>query len=169
MAIAALALELAPAIWFGFATEPIAHRVSRLPTPLRLGLPALCALPYALTSISAHMFQWSWFVLYALLPVLVAALLLRAAASDPKQRGDWRDAFILLTLGLAVDLRWFESAWPPGLWALNELLLVDAGLYGFLAIRRLSGVGFDFHLRWSDWKIGLRELLLFTPLVLLLG
>jgi len=42
-------------------------------------------------------------------------------------------------------------------------------LYGFVAIRRLSGTGFDFHLRWSDWKTGLRELVFFTPLVLALG
>jgi hypothetical protein len=34
-------------------------------------------------------------------------------------------------LGLAVDLRWFYGAWPSGLRALNELLLVDIGLYGF--------------------------------------
>jgi hypothetical protein len=66
-------------------------------------------------------------------------------------------------------LRWFDTAWPTGLRALNELLLVDIGLYGFLAIRQLSGTGFDFHLRWSDWKTGLRELLFFTPLVLILG
>ena len=76
---------------------------------------------------------------------------------------------ILLVLGLAVDLRWFDRAWPSGLRALNELFLVDAGLYGFLAIRQLSGVGFDFHLKWSDWKTGLRELVYFTPFVLVLG
>jgi hypothetical protein len=46
---------------------------------------------------------------------------------------------------------------------------VDAGLYGFLAIRQLSGMGFDFHLKWSDWKTGLRELIFFTPIVLALG
>lgn len=72
-------------------------------------------------------------------------------------------------VGLAVDLRWFESAWPSGLRALNELFLVDAGLYGFLAIRKLSGTGFDFHLRWSYWKAGLRELLYFMPPVIALG
>jgi uncharacterized protein len=66
-------------------------------------------------------------------------------------------------------LRWFESAWPTGLRALNELFLVDAGLYGFLAIRQLSGCGFDFRLRWSDWKTGLRELLFFAPIVIALG
>jgi membrane protease YdiL (CAAX protease family) len=52
---------------------------------------------------------------------------------------------------------------------LNELFLVDAGLYGFLAIRQLSGTGFDFHLKWSDWKTGLRELVFFTPPVIALG
>jgi uncharacterized protein len=49
------------------------------------------------------------------------------------------------------------------------LFLVDVGLYGFLAVRRLSGTGFDFHLRWSDWKTGFRELLFFAPAVLVLG
>ena len=72
-------------------------------------------------------------------------------------------------LGLSVDLRWFDGAWPNGLQALNKLLLVDMGLYGFLAIRQLNGVGFDFCFRWSDWKTGLRELIFFTPVVLTLG
>ena len=88
---------------------------------------------------------------------------MRAAAADVGQRGDWRDAFILLVLGLAVDLRWFDRAWPTGLRALNELFLVDAGLYGFLAIRRLSGTGFDFHLKWSDWKTGCENSLSSCP------
>jgi membrane protease YdiL (CAAX protease family) len=167
--MAALAVELAPALLFGFAAQRIIDTVNRWPVALRLSFPALCAMPYLAVALPAHIFQWSWLALYALLPVTIAALLMRAAAVDPEQRGNWRDAFILLTLGLAVDLRWFESAWPPGLRALNELLLVDAGLYGFLAIRRLSGVGFDFNLRWSDWKTGLRELTFFTPVVLLLG
>src|SRR5580704_8723748 len=94
---------------------------------------------------------------------------MRAAAADSGQLGDWRDVLILLVLGLAVDLRWFDRAWPPGPRALNELFLVDAGLYGFLAIRKLGGTGFDFHLKWSDWKTGLRELVFFTPFVLALG
>jgi hypothetical protein len=136
---------------------------------VRVSFPALLVAPYMMVSLSQHMFRWAWFALYALLPVTIAWLLLRAAAADAEQRGNWRDALILLVLGLAVDLRWFDHAWPAGLRALNELLLVDAGLYGFLAIRQLSGTGFDFHLKWSDWKTGLRELALFTPPVIVLG
>ncbi|MFZ0899701.1 MAG: CPBP family intramembrane glutamic endopeptidase [Candidatus Sulfotelmatobacter sp.] len=169
IAIGALALELAPAVLFGCAAERVARAMERWPVALRLSLPALFVLPYGMVSIAAHIFQWMWFALYAVLPVAIAWLLMRAARVDPEQRGDWRDASVLLVLGLAVDLRWFESAWPSGLRALNELLLVDAGLYGFLAIRQLSGTGFDFHLKWSDWKTGLRELAFFTPVVIVLG
>jgi membrane protease YdiL (CAAX protease family) len=174
VAIAALALELAPAVLFGLAGGRVARAVERWPVTVRLLLPALLVAPYVIVSISAHMFRWGWFGLYAALPVVIAWLLLGAAAADPaiadkEQRGNWRDALILLILGLAVDLRWFDRAWPSGLRALNELFLVDAGLYGFLAIRQLSGVGFDFHLKWSDWKTGLRELVFFTPFVLVLG
>ncbi len=169
VAIAALGLELAPAVLFGLAAERVARTVGRWPVIVRVGLPAVYVVPYMLVSISQHVFRWGWFLLYAALPVAIAWLLMRAAAADVKQHGDWRDAFILLVLGLAVDLRWFDRAWPPGLRALNELFLVDAGLYGFLAVRQLSGTGFDFHLRWSDWKTGVRELVFFTPIVLVLG
>ena len=97
------------------------------------------------------MFRWQWMALYCLLPVLIAWLLGQAAVVDPEQRGNWRDALILLTLGLAVDLRWFDGAWLAGLRGLGNLLLLDAGLYAFLGIRRLSGTGFDFHSRWRDF------------------
>ena len=169
VAIAALALELVPAVLFGCVAERLARAVGRWPVVVRVVFPALLVAPYAMVSISGHMFCWGWFALYAALPVVIAWLLLRAAAADAEQRGNWRDALILLVLGLAVDLRWFDRAWPPGLRALNELFLVDAGLYGFLAIRQLNGTGFDFHLKWSDWKTGLRELVFFTPFVLVLG
>jgi membrane protease YdiL (CAAX protease family) len=168
-AIVALIAELGPAVAFGCAAERLARAVQRWPFAARIALPALCVLPYILVSVSQHIFRWEWFALYAGLPVAIAWLLERAASTDPEQRGNWRDGIILLVLGLAVDLRWFDSAWPSGLRALNELLLVDIGLYGFLAIRQLSGTGFDFHLRWSDWKSGLRELVFLMPLVLTLG
>jgi membrane protease YdiL (CAAX protease family) len=169
VAIAALALELVPAVLFGCIAERLARAVGRWPVVVRVVFPALLVAPYAMVSISGHMFRWGWFALYAALPVVIAWLLRRAAAADAEQRGNWRDVLILLVLGLAVDLRWFDRAWPPGLRALNELFLVDAGLYGFLAIRQLNETGFDFHLKWSDWKTGLRELVFFTPFVLVLG
>src|SRR6266853_3249687 len=126
-AIAALALELAPAIWFGLACGRVTRAVAGWPVAVRVSLPALFVAPYVLVSISQHMFRWEWFALYAALPVAIAWLLVRAGAVDEIQRGNWRDWLILLVLGLAVGLRWFDRAWPSGLRALNELLLVDAG------------------------------------------
>ncbi len=167
--MAVLAAELVPAAAFGFASERAAATIGRWPMALRVGLPVVMVLPYAVIAAAGHIFRWPWFALYAGLPVVMAWLLARAAAADPEQRGNWRDAVILLTLGLAVDLRWFDAAWPAGLRGLGNLLLVDAGLYGFLGVRRLSSVGFDFRLQWSDWKTGLRELLFFAPAVLVLG
>jgi membrane protease YdiL (CAAX protease family) len=169
VAAAALGLELAPAVLFGCAGGWVARAVGRWQVAVRLSLPALFVVPYLMVSIVQHMFRWRWFALYAALPVAIAGLLMQAAAADAEQRGNWRDWVILLVLGLAVDLRWFDRAWPDGLRALNELFLVDAGLYGFLAIRQLRGTGFDFHLKWSDWRTGLRELVFFTPPVLILG
>jgi len=168
-AIAVLVLELGPAALFGFAGERVGQACARWSATMRTALPLLFVLPYVLISSAQQMFSWEWCALYAALPVLIAWLLGQAAVADPEQRGNWLDAIILLTLGLAVDLRWFERAWPSGLAGWGKLLLVDAALFGFVVIRRLSGTGFDFHFRWSDWKTGLRELVFFAPLVIGLG
>ena len=167
--IAVLVLELTPAAVFGFAGQRVGRACARWPSTVRTALPAFCALPYVLISCSHQMFSWRWCALYAALPVAIAWLLGQAAIADPEQRGNWRDAIILLMLGLAIDLRWFERAWPNGLAGWGKLLVVDAALYGFVAVRRLHGTGFDFHFRWSDWKTGLRELAFLTPVVLGLG
>lgn len=164
--IAVLVLELAPPAAFGFAGEHVAAAISKWPRRVRLLIPALFALAYAVLALEQRSFRWRWMALYTFLPVIVAGLLMQASVSDPEQRGNWRDALILLTLGVAVDLRWFDPAWPDGLRGLGNLLLLDVGLYGFLGIRRLTGTGFDFHFRWSDWRTGLRELAYFAPLVI---
>jgi membrane protease YdiL (CAAX protease family) len=168
-AITVLALELAPAIAFGFAGDRVAKACSRWPSWLRIVLPAFCVVPYVLITCTHQMFDWKWCALYAALPIAIAWLLAQAAKADPEQRGNWRDAVVLLALGLPVDLRWFEHAWPAGLAGWGKLLLVDAGLYEFVVIRQLRGTGFDFHFHWSDWKTGLRELVFFTPFVIALG
>lgn len=167
--VAVVVIELLPALAFGLSNERVQRAISGWPHFWRIAAPGLLALPYATVAISSHMFRWKWLALYCILPAVIAWLLSQAAVVDREQRGNWRDALILITLGLAVDLRWFDGAWPAGLRGLGNLLLVDAGLYGFLGIRRLSGAGFDFHFRWSDWKSGLRELVFFAPFVVALG
>ena len=165
----ALFWSLAPVLGLGLAGRSIIRAIDRLPVPLRLLLACLCSVPYLIVALSFSSFRWQWCALYFVLPPLIALLLWRASFKDSQQRGSWIDAIILLCLGLAVDLRWFEPAWPRSLTFVGKLVLVDAGLYGFLVIRQLSNVGFDLRIRWRDLLIGLRETAFFAPIAIGLG
>jgi membrane protease YdiL (CAAX protease family) len=167
--VAAALFALAPLFLFGLAGERCSTAIAKLPVAFRLFLPALFAMPYLLVCGPLHLLRLGWLLLYLILPVAVATLLALAAKLDPQQRGHWLDFLVLFTLGLAVDLRWFEAAWPHPLVAANKLILLDAGLYGFHAIRKLNDVGFDLRWRKTDWKIGLREFVIYTPIAILLG
>jgi membrane protease YdiL (CAAX protease family) len=166
--IAAL-LTLVPYLVVAFFSDFAAARVRALPIWARLVCPAALAIPYLLVACGAGAFRWGWFALYVLLPVAIALLLGQAARVDAEQRGNWRDFLVLVVLGLAVDLRWFEGAWPAHLAVFNKILLLDAGIYGFVLIRQLDGTGFDLRLRLKDLGIGLREASIYTPLALALG
>jgi len=166
--IAAL-LTLVPYLAVAFFPDSAAARVRALPIWVRLACPAALSIPYLLLACGAGVFRWGWFALYALLPVVIALLLGQAARVDAGQRGNWRDLLVLVVLGLAVDLRWFEGAWPAHLAVFNKILLLDAGIFGFLLIRQLGGTGFNLRLRLKDLGIGLREVAVYTPLALALG
>ncbi len=165
----ALLLLLAVLLVFGFAGKACRSAAQRLPISARLALPGLLAIPWWIVAQGTGWFQWRWLAVYLLAPIVIAALLECASRLDPSQRGHWLDFLVLLPLGLAVDLRWLEPAWPPHLSALGKFTLLDAGLYGFLAVRQLSGVGFDLRLRGRDVRVGLREFLLYAPIAIPLG
>jgi membrane protease YdiL (CAAX protease family) len=167
VALAAV-LTLAPLLWAAFWPRNL-QIARRLPFLVRILAPALLGLPYALVSASDSAFRWSWLALYTLLPVGISLLLHEASLADPEQRGGWRDFLILGLLGLSVDLRWFEAAWGPHLSIFNKMLLLDAGIYGFLAIRQLSQVGFDLRLRLHDFGVGLFALAAYAPIAVVLG
>lgn len=160
---------LAPLLIAAFVPERFAKLRERASAGVLLLCPVLLCVPYALVARWGGVFRWDWFVLYALLPVVVAVLLEHARRLDPEQRGNWRDFVVLATLGLAVDLRWFEAAWPARMAVFSKMLLLDAGIYGFLVIRQLRGVGFDLRLRLRDVGVGLREFAFYAPIALLLG
>ncbi len=182
--IAAL-LTLSPLVIAAFFPQSVTGRPRRLPVWAQLVSPAGLSVPYVLVACGGGVFRWGWFALYAVLPVAVASLLWQAGRADPGiqppqrqtpvagdpgvQRGNWRDFLVLAVLGLAVDLRWFEGAWPAHLAIFSKMLLLDAGIYGFIAVRQLEGIGFDLRLRLRDAAIGLREVALYMPLALALG
>ena len=168
IAIAAL-LTLAPFLAAAFFTRQLAVATNLLVVPVRLLSPAVLCVPYLLVACPSGTFRWGWLAIYALLPVAIAALMDQARRIDPEQHGNWRDFLVLAVLGLAVDLRWFETAWPAHLAIFNKILLLDAGIYGLLMIRQLDGVGFDLRLRLRDAGIGLREFVFYAPIAIPLG
>lgn len=167
--IVAACLALLPLFAAAFFGERLARYAHRPTAWVRMVRPAVLCVPYVLVSWTSGSFRWQWLLLYALLPVVVAGLMLQAKRVDPAQLGTWRDFLVLATLGLAVDLRWFERAWPPHLSAFNKILLLDMGIYGFLMLRELSGVGFDLRLKLRDLRVGVREYALYAPMALVLG
>jgi uncharacterized protein len=165
----ALALLLVPVFAFGFAGDRCIRATQSLPLVLRLALPAILVLPWLIVALGSHRLRLRWLLVYLLLPTLLASLEWLASRLDPHQRGHLIDFLVLIPLGLAVDLRWLEPAWPHKLAALGKLTLLDAGLYAFLAVRCLSAVGFDLRLRRRDWLIGLREFAFYLPIAVVLG
>jgi hypothetical protein len=166
--IAAL-LALAPYLAGAFFGRRLAAATKEISLAARLLAPAVLCLPYGIVALSFGVFRWYWLAMYAILPVAIAVILHQARRADPQHEGNWRDYVVLLALGLAVDLRWFEPAWPAHLMVFNKVLLLDAGIYGFVILRRLDGVGFSLRLRFRDVRFGLREFLFYTPIAIALG
>jgi uncharacterized protein len=166
--VIAAILTLIPLFAAAFFTEELADKIESLPPALQLIAPSLLAVPYAIVTISTRTFSPTWFALYFILPIAIAALLRQSRRTKP-DGANWQDFLVLAVVGLAVDLRWFESAWPPRLAVFNKMLLLDAGIYGFLFIRRLAGTGFDLRMRLADLGIGMRELAFYLPIALTLG
>jgi len=167
--VIAAALALLPMLSAAFFPAWRSVLEKKLPRVLFLLCPALLCLPYVLVASTFDTLRWNWVALYALLPVAIALVESHARMADPEGRGNWRDFLILAVLGLGVDLRWFEPAWPAGLTAVGKILLLDAGIFAFLAVRQLDGVGFDLRLRWRDIGIGLREFCFYAPIAIPLG
>jgi membrane protease YdiL (CAAX protease family) len=167
--VVAALLTLTPFLLEAFSPGILVRGTSSLPLAARLLAPAILCIPYAIVTLSASQFHWGWMALYSLLPVAVSALMWRARQFDPEQSGNWRDYLVLAVLGVAVDLRWFEPAWPAHLAVFNKMLLLDTGIYGLLTIRQIDEAGFDLRLRWRDLGFGLREFALYAPIAIVLG
>jgi membrane protease YdiL (CAAX protease family) len=166
--VIAAILALLPYLAAGFFPARFAALVRGLPTPIQVLAPALLGIVYVLVTVDRGRFSTRWLVLYAILPVAMAVLMAISHRS-PKGGAYWAEFLILAVLGLAVDLRWFERAWPAHLSIFNKVLLLDSGIYAFVGVRDLEGVGFDLRIGLRDLLIGLREFLFFFPFALGLG
>jgi membrane protease YdiL (CAAX protease family) len=159
-------LALIPYLAAAFFPNRVEGCARRLSPRNQILAPSLLSIPYALVTLAYGDFSWLWLALYVLLPPAIALIARFAPNND---RFIWPQLIILAVLGLSVDLRWFEPAWPPHLAVFNKVLLLDAGVYAFVALRPIAGTGFDLCLRRRDLATGLREFLFYLPIALPLG
>ena len=80
--VVAALLTLLPFLFAAFWPLSV-EAAQRLPIAVRIVLPAVLCVPYAMVAISYGQFRWGWFALYLLLPVVISWLLYRASVADP--------------------------------------------------------------------------------------
>ena len=168
----AFALLLAPYWFFGFGAAEALRRIltNRV---IRTLIPGLLLVPYLVFSLPGGEFRWTYAVMLFGIPIAIAALFefLPPGGTRPAMpKLSWQDIIVLALVGLPVEFGWIARSFPhPGLSALPKFLLVDSALYGFLVVRRLEGVGYDFRARTRDVIIGLRECSFFGLIAIVLG
>ncbi len=160
------ALLLIPYWFFGFgAAEPLGRRLDR--PWKRLAASELLLVPYLVFVVPLGAFQLGTGLGLFCMILAITAVLEHGRAHDAP---NWHDAAALCLLAAAVELPWFRDAFPAaGLSGLSKLLFVDAGLFGFLVVRPIGGIGFDLRIRRCDVVVGFREFLFFLPIALTLG
>ena len=168
----AFALLLAPYWFFGFgAAEMLRKRLTN--RAVRVLLAGLLLAPYLIFSVPRSEFRWVYAVVLFSIPVAIAALfefLPPGGVRPALGTLCWQDVIALAVVGLPVEFGWIRGSFlHPGLSALPKILLMDAALYGFLVVRQLEGVGYDFRARVRDMVIGLRECSFFAPIAIALG
>jgi membrane protease YdiL (CAAX protease family) len=164
--VLSFALLFAPFWAFGFGVATPLRRALRVRWA-RVLAPGLLVSSYLIFSLPRGEFEWRYCVALAGIPIVVAVLLEFFPREPEGSRItlQWPDLVSLALLGIPIVMRWLHGSYPhPALSAMPKLLLTDAALYGFLVVRGLEDVGYDFRLRWRDLAIGLRELAFFAPL-----
>ena len=165
-ALLSFALLLAPLWFFGFGLgEWLAQRL-RSPWS-RVAFPALLGVPYLVFAFPAGTLRWSVAIVVFLLPVVLSATLESSAST---RNLVWQDGLVLGTLAAVYLFRLFTPAWPyAGLAVLPKLYVADLGLYLYIVVRKLDGVGYSLVPSRHTFLVGLREWVYFLPLGIGLG
>jgi membrane protease YdiL (CAAX protease family) len=134
------------------------------------GLPFLLLAPYLVFAIGTGTFSVTGLAklsAYIAAPVL---LLLPDRLHRPARAG-WRDFAAMAVLAVPVGANWLTGiwTWPQDLYFFRPLYSVCVGVYAFLVIRNLDGVGYRLTLRKRDVLDGLANLLGFALLGIPLG
>ncbi|HET9181853.1 MAG TPA: CPBP family intramembrane glutamic endopeptidase [Candidatus Angelobacter sp.] len=167
------AILFAPYWLFGFGLAPVLQRILQ-GLSARIAASVLLALPYFVLSLPRGTLHWQ----VGLALIAIPALATGALAAFPRPANS-ADLFVLVTLGLAIDLGLLNHGWPfglpdamlwpAGLGGFPKMMMANVALYGYLVIKPVEGIGYDLTPQLADWRAGLREFLFYAPIVLSLG
>ena len=126
------------------------------------GVVATAVLPYAIYSIGTGVFEWRSAVAIAALAAVPAVWWLVLGANAGADLG------FLLLMAAPVLLKIFRELYADPiprlqLHVLGTLMWYRTGIVAVLLLRRMEGIGFSFIPRRPEWRIGIRNYLLFLP------
>jgi len=133
-------------------------------------LPLLLLCPYIVYASGTHSFS-----LRALLKLaaylLVPTLLLLPDRHWHRATANWRDFAAMAAIAVPIPAGWLRDIWiwPEDLYFLLPLTAVCSGVYAFVALRHLEGVGYSLLWRKADVVTGLANWLVFTIIAIPLG
>jgi uncharacterized protein len=157
----AFLLEAACYIATGFAA--VRARLEKLPKPALIGaLVASALVPYLIYSIGTGLFSWRSAAIIGVLSALPPLWYVVFGAHS------LADIAFLLLMALPKLLDTFEPLYPDPVPRLNIhilglLMWYRTGILSVLVVRRMEGIGFSFVPRAGEWRIGIRNYLLFMP------
>jgi CAAX protease family protein len=134
------------------------------------GLPFLLLIPYFIYALGTGAFSLRGTGKLAAYLAAPTLLLLPDRWHRAEQVG-WRDFAAMLALALPVSAHWLNGiwTWPQDLYFFRPVFCVCVGVYAFLAIRNLDGVGYRLLWRKGDVREGLINLVAFSLLAIPLG
>ena len=115
----------------------------------------------------------SWSLVGALKLAGLAVVTLGTYALFPAatERITWQDVTVMAAVSLPLYFGWYHDVWsfPVYLDAMARLFSVGLAAFAVVAIRPLSGVGYEWRLVWKDWLAGLKQLALYSAVGIPLG
>jgi membrane protease YdiL (CAAX protease family) len=150
--LAALALILTALVALTFPALVRQLRQQATASPWRaLAMPFLLLVPYFIFAFGTGTFSVravGKLVAY----IAVPTLLLLPDRLHRAERVGWRDLAAMLALALPVSAHWLGGiwTWPYELYFFSPLFCVGVGVYAFLVVRNLEGVGYRLSFRKRD-------------------
>lgn len=170
-------LALILAAFVGLTSPVVVRQLRQRATAspwLALGMPFLLLLPYFILAFGTGTFSVRAVAKLAGY-IAVPTLLLLPDRLHHAERIGWRDLAAMLALALPVSAGWLSGVWtwPFELYFFSPLFCVCVGVYGFVVVRNLEGVGYRLGFRKADVVDGVVNFagfaLLGIPLGLFLG